>query len=375
FVKEELHIEENDRVARRNEAFHHNNDEFVTVDEMWARWFKSAEHNWTVDQIIDWLVYSVELPQYKDLFLRNEINGSVLPRIASPNTNYITAVLGISNPVHRQKLHLKALDLVLFGYRGVPMDYTKDVVLITLLIIALAAYWFAMYQRKTSQKKLSQLSSHLERLKDMESEFLGLQKKFEEVHTKQAIESPEQFDDVNTLREQLIEAEKELEMRLPRLQTLLRKTYDLELLHLNQEKRDNLKEMEEAREMVEKLRKRQAGLLNQIRSVHGSETESMDRRIYGLKQRMERTVREMEEHKQRWSQIELICGFPLTEEGLIKSAAVVSNELTVPNFASAVPFVAAHLPTMSASASFNCSVGSKQGKMVQIKDELRILVK
>ncbi len=41
-------------------------------------------------------------------------------RIAVQNSSYLSNVLGIKNGVHRQKLQLKALDVVLFGYRGVP---------------------------------------------------------------------------------------------------------------------------------------------------------------------------------------------------------------------------------------------------------------
>ncbi|OUC48705.1 hypothetical protein D917_06015 [Trichinella nativa] len=95
------------------------------------------------------------------------------------------------------------------------------------------------------------------------------------------------------------------------LRQLLIKTFELEFSRLNQEKIDNLKEMQEAREWVEKLRKKHSSLLSQIRSVHGSESEQIDRRLLNLKQKMERTARSLEEQQQRWSRIELLCGFSI----------------------------------------------------------------
>jgi len=37
-------------------------------------------YNWTVDEVVAWLVSEVELPQYADTFRVNAIDGRVLPR-------------------------------------------------------------------------------------------------------------------------------------------------------------------------------------------------------------------------------------------------------------------------------------------------------
>jgi len=39
-----------------------------------------AVYNWTVDDVILWLVSEVELPQYADTFRVNAVDGRVLPR-------------------------------------------------------------------------------------------------------------------------------------------------------------------------------------------------------------------------------------------------------------------------------------------------------
>ena len=45
--------------------------------------FTVAVYNWTVDEVIAWLVSEVELPQYVDTFRVNAIDGRVLPRSES----------------------------------------------------------------------------------------------------------------------------------------------------------------------------------------------------------------------------------------------------------------------------------------------------
>lgn len=58
---------------------------------------------------------SVQLPQYVNLFKKHKIDGSVLPRLAVNNLHFVSNVLGIKDPIHKQKIALKAMDAVLFG--------------------------------------------------------------------------------------------------------------------------------------------------------------------------------------------------------------------------------------------------------------------
>lgn len=72
-------------------------------------------HNWTVEQTIEWLTTSVELPQYVSTFVEHRVTGATLPRLAVGNFQYLSTVLGIKDPIHKQKIALKAMDVVLFG--------------------------------------------------------------------------------------------------------------------------------------------------------------------------------------------------------------------------------------------------------------------
>lgn len=87
----------------------------ISVKELWEAWLKSEVHNWTQEQTTEWLAQSVQLPQYVNLFKKHKITGRVLPRLAVNNMHFVSNVLGIKDPIHKQKIALKAMDAVLFG--------------------------------------------------------------------------------------------------------------------------------------------------------------------------------------------------------------------------------------------------------------------
>ncbi|CAH0719040.1 unnamed protein product, partial [Brenthis ino] len=113
FLREELQYDSG--YEKRQRAFHHNDDMHISVKELWEAWLRSEVHNWTVEQTVEWLSDSVDLPQYKSLFLQHRVTGATLPRLAVNNMQYVSNVLGIKDPIHKQKLALKAMDVVLFG--------------------------------------------------------------------------------------------------------------------------------------------------------------------------------------------------------------------------------------------------------------------
>lgn len=113
FLREELKYD--DGAEKRQKAFHKNDDMHVSVKELWDVWIKSEVHNWTVEQTADWLATSVELPQYVPIFIMNRVTGAQLPRLAVSNMHFLNNVLGIKDPIHKQKITLKAMDVVLFG--------------------------------------------------------------------------------------------------------------------------------------------------------------------------------------------------------------------------------------------------------------------
>ncbi|VEN37049.1 unnamed protein product [Callosobruchus maculatus] len=86
----------------------------ISVKELLEAWLRSEVHNWTLDQTSDWLTNSVQLPQYVPNFIQNGVNGAKLPRLAVDDGKYLN-ILGIKDPIHKRKIALKAMDVVLFG--------------------------------------------------------------------------------------------------------------------------------------------------------------------------------------------------------------------------------------------------------------------
>lgn len=69
------------------------------------------------------------------------------------------------------------------------------------------------------------------------------------------------------------------------LQPLLRRTYECESSYINAQKVECLNEMQEATDFVDKMRKKQAGLMASLKIVTGttSGTDEIDRKIFALK--------------------------------------------------------------------------------------------
>lgn len=161
----------------RRERIFHKKDTEITVADLWSTWIKSEVHNWTAEQTADWLKHSVDLPQYSDLFLEHNVNGSKLP-LAASDTAYLSKVLGITNGIHRSKITLKAMDVVLFGPPKEPTNWLKDVFLSGVLIALVTTIYWANKQKKRSEEHLAKMIKDMESLTKAEQALRELQSKF-----------------------------------------------------------------------------------------------------------------------------------------------------------------------------------------------------
>ncbi|VBB28427.1 unnamed protein product [Acanthocheilonema viteae] len=376
FLKEDMQLGGLDR-AKRERAFHHNHDELITVDDLWEAWFASEERSWTAADMVNWLENTVRLPQYSSVFIGMEIDGRALPRMAVANSTYLSSDLGIKNSVHKQKLRLKALDVVLFGFSGGNSSRFKDIVLSVLVIVLVTVLLVLKIQRTQSHMQMEKLTAKLSQLKSMQSHFEDVQQKFEEEQKKrQSSRGVPESEQVESLKSQLMEAERLLEssgsaplalqpllrskklkrqlVRLDRQPTLrgrnkvftealtVLRTCELEVSYVGQQRMECIAEMREAIEHIDKLRKKQSGIVSSIKLATGasSGTDHIDSRIFALKARMEKISLAMSECHQRWIEIESLCGFPLVPTS-------VTAEIMFP---STVP--SSVLPRSGSSSSF-----------------------
>ncbi|XP_065288426.1 stromal interaction molecule 1 isoform X1 [Dermacentor albipictus] len=349
FLRDELQYENG---YERQKKFH-GNDKYISLEELWQSWQVSEVHNWTVEETIEWLVSCVELPQYSKTFEENAVDGSTLPRMAVANNNYLSSVLGIKDVIHKQKLTLKAMDVVLFGPPK-HHNYVKDVLLVLSLVIAIGGCWFAYVQHNYSQRHLKKMMKDMDSLQRAEEQLSEMQRELDKakmeqetaVILKQRLEDeilaakqerefwssadPEQTrtiveclqEEVRTLREQLATAQTALSsavrsggtggwMPPPSLQHWLQLTHELELRHYNAKKAAAEKQLVAAKEGCEKLRKKRGSFMGSFRIAHGSSIDDIDNRILQAKAALSEVTKDLQERLQRWKQIERLCGFSI----------------------------------------------------------------
>uniref|UniRef100_A0A0K0DG18 SAM domain-containing protein n=1 Tax=Angiostrongylus cantonensis TaxID=6313 RepID=A0A0K0DG18_ANGCA len=327
FMTEDMHMRGSDRLRREN-AFH-GNDDAITVDDLWEAWFESDERSWTNEQVLNWITNEVNLPMYAEKIVQLKIDGRFLSVFTNHNkfesSDFIECALnelGIKSSVHRQKLRLNALDVVLFGHRD-PSSKGKDMALALLLLLLTSVLILYAKQRHRARLQVTELSERLKELKNMENEFDDVQKKWNEERSRRStIDADVSQTEVNNLRVQLEAAERRLEENciggIPlALQPLLRKTCEIEMAFLEKQKQECVKEMHEAIELVDRLQKKTSSVLSSLKLATGasSSSDQVDSKIFALKNRMDKIQVLTRETQDRWQQIELLCGFPVFNVG------------------------------------------------------------
>ncbi|XP_070552577.1 stromal interaction molecule 1-like isoform X11 [Ptychodera flava] len=349
FLRDELKYEDN---FDRHNTFH-GDDNFISVDDLWSAWKNSEVYNWTVEETLDWLVNSVELPQYRDTFQNNAVDGAMLPRLAV-NSQFLVTILGIKDPVHKQKIMVKAMDVVLFGAPKPSHNYVKDTALVMSLVIAVGGCWFAYIQHRYSQSHMKQMLKDMENLQKAEESLSELQEKLQQAHQqkKSVLEEKESLEEkmrdevmaakaeaerlhlardntdtelnrlrlaeeeLEQVRRALRKAEYELECRSawsapPVLQQWLQVTHEIELMYYGMKKQAAEKQLASAKEGCEKLRKKRSTFMGSFRIAHGSSLDEVDHRIVSAKSALAEVTSDLQERLHRWGQIEQIIGLPI----------------------------------------------------------------
>ncbi|XP_069173265.1 stromal interaction molecule homolog isoform X19 [Procambarus clarkii] len=361
FLKEELQYAKG--YEKRQKVFHYNNDQYISVRELWHIWKKSEVHNWTVDQTVAWLAESVELQQYARNFYENAVNGSVLPsavlsvistrserrnsryiveRLAANNEQFLTKVLGIKDPKHRSKITIKAMDVVLFGPPKDTGSHVKDLVLVSLLTLALIGCFKAYQRNREYEGQLSDMLRDMEKLREAEENLQQLELKMNtkvttNENTTTMSESINRDEEVQQLKLQLEEEREKNEMMKEQmkrgleeaelddhhwsapvdLQHWLQLTYERERIAFEKKQGAAREQFTMARELCEKLNRQRRSLMGMLASVHGK-MDNVDQSIsqasieLSFRTIMEEVTQELREREQRWRNIEILAGCSIT---------------------------------------------------------------
>ncbi|KAL9885259.1 stromal interaction molecule isoform 3-T3 [Glossina fuscipes fuscipes] len=338
FLREELKYDSG--YEKRQKAFHYNDDMHISVKELWEAWLRSEVHNWTIEQTTDWLAQSVQLPQYVDLFKVHKVAGATLPRLAVNNMQYVGTVLGIKDPIHKQKIALKAMDVVLFGPPRETGTRWKDYILVTLLLSAIIGCWYAYQQNKNAKRHLRRMAQDMEGLQKAEQSLQEMQKELERARMEQESVTTQKMDLERRLREvpslassnsdlEVQQLKKEIEMLRselsraeielvdncwappPQLQSWLQYTYELESKNHLKKRVAAEKQLQSAREACEKLRKKRSSLVGAFVSTHGKSIDDVDRSIVEARNSLGEVTNELQERLHRWKQIEQCLGMTI----------------------------------------------------------------
>ncbi|XP_077063910.1 stromal interaction molecule 1a isoform X4 [Siphateles boraxobius] len=365
FLREDLNY--HDPKAKHNSF--HGDDQLISVEDLWNAWKSSEVYNWTVDQVVDWIISYVELPQYVEAFRKMNFNGTAMPRLAMKNVTLTQSVLKILDRSHVQKLQLKALDTVLFG---APMmnrhNHLKDFMLVVSIVIGMGGCWFAFIQNRHSKDHMKKMMIDLESLHRAEQSLHDLQQKLQiaqEEHRSVEVEkvnleqkmrdeisaakqeaqrlkelregtvnelSRQKYaeEELEQVRMALKKAEKELESRSSwsppgALQKWLQLTHEVEVQYYNIKKQNAERQLQVAKDGAEKIKKKRNTLFGTFHVAHSSSLDDVDHKILAAKQALGEVTAALRERLHRWQQIEILTGFTLVNNPGLPSLASALN--------------------------------------------------
>ena len=123
-------------------------------------------------------------------------------------------------------------------------------------------------------------------------------------------------EELELLRSELHRAEVELEDKCwvapPVLQHWLQLTYELESATYNAKKKAAESQLELAKDMCERLKRKRSSLVGAFVSTHGHGIDDVDRSILEAKSALLELTKDLTERSQRWRQIEMLCGCGIT---------------------------------------------------------------
>ncbi|XP_047235835.1 stromal interaction molecule 1-like isoform X1 [Girardinichthys multiradiatus] len=376
FLREDLKYHD----PKAKHSSFHRADPHISVEDMWSTWKSSEVYNWTAPQVEEWLVISVELPQYAESFRKHQLDGKALPRfhlsvpplprfrLAVKNISLTVSLLKILDRSHVQKLQLKALDIVLFGPPPGRQNQWKDLLLGLSVLMALGGCWFAYVQTRKSRDDLVKLMKDLEGLQRAEQSLLDLQAKLQQAQEEQhwvqveKVKVEEQLQsEINSAKQEaqrlrnlregaenersrqkyaeqeleqvrmaLKKAEKELGSRAcwvppEALQKWLQLTHEVEVQYYNSKKQSAERQLLQAREGAEKIKKKRSSLFGTFHVAHSSSLDDVDHKILSAKQALAEITAALREKLHRWQQIESLTGFcVVSNPGLAALAAALN---------------------------------------------------
>ncbi|GFU18243.1 stromal interaction molecule homolog [Trichonephila clavipes] len=283
------------------------------------------------------------------------------------NNMHFLSNLGIKDPIHKHKISLKAMDVVLFGPPR-NHNYFKDGVLALSIGLATIGCWFAFMQHKKSQSHLRKTMKDMESLQNAEESLRNLQEELDKAKLEQERATTEKKDLERRLQDEKItvKTKQDVSGNLDEKQTKIQKlerelrdviedlrsaeralhaknwqppsglqhwlqlTHELELQHYNEKKASAEKQLIAAKEGCEKLRKKRTSFMGAFRVAHSSVINDVDNRILQARGALSEVTKDLQERLSRWKEIEMLCGFSVVNNpGIRQLEAVLGTSMNV----------------------------------------------
>ncbi|CAF1031135.1 unnamed protein product [Rotaria sordida] len=341
FIHEEL---ESKTDSVRHRRFQ-NADLQITFDDLWTQWKNNPVYNWTNDDVINWLVNNVHLSMYVEYFRRNQIDGRTIPRLAANEKQYLSTILQIRDPRHKRRLIIKATDIVLFGPPQRIHSYIKDIILISALLISVAACLYAFIRHRKTQESMNLMLKELETLQKAEGDLIAVTGKMKAMENElqdtpkvdrgllnawfiEVQRSKEEADKYRKRRNTTADNDKQLRLAIQEIEQLrialrkaeeharhqsyeaptelidlLKRTYHIEEAAFEIKRKSAESAMLTAKEQMNKISKMQKGFFGAVRIAHTGCMDNISELINAAKERLAEVHDEYEEREQRWNRI------------------------------------------------------------------------
>ncbi|KAK1886818.1 Suppressor of hairless protein like [Dissostichus eleginoides] len=297
----------------------HREDQHITIEELWR------VHNWTQDDVVRWLKDFVELPQYERNFKDFKVNGNTLPRIAANEPAFLSGHLRVQDQRDKQKLNIKALDVVLFGPpTRPPHNYMKDLLLFVSVVMGVGGCWFAGTQNKANWREQEEKRNVAEQKQNLEEkmrdEIMGAHEEAYRLHELRqgAVSELSRLrwaeEELVQVRRALKQAEKDMQASSNASETLqlwLQLTHEVEVQYYNVKRHRAELQLAIAKEEAERIKKKRSSVFGTLQVAHSSSLDQVDQKILEAKNALCEVTACLRERLHRWQYIERVCGFPI----------------------------------------------------------------
>ncbi|KAL3317808.1 hypothetical protein Ciccas_003532 [Cichlidogyrus casuarinus] len=315
-------------------------DNHINPNELWDVWTQNDAYLWTVQDVKKWLIDVVDLPQVVEAFMHNAVDGKSLPLLIDESGDFILNTLGVSSPIYREKLALKALEVILFGVPKHLGSIWLVSFLLSIILLFTGTLAFSYTQQKKSKSQMKRMEQELDALNAVVRYMRDIREQSEEIESNRDLiysksqlqltageksNSVDEMNELEKLRSELSQSRKEiiyLKRQLqnvpngaappsPLLCTWLQITFEVETNYSKEKKLRAENFVKETQDNHNKLRKKASSIWGTLKSSHDASFEKIHSDIEKARSSLDAVKQDLDERAQRWAEIQRLLDVKL----------------------------------------------------------------